>query len=118
MNVLDTMEITREADDLYVSDEYDYIPASVTIILRPEVRWPLRACREFLAANPQVLACEVVDYCFDWSVDDAYDGKARYGRLRVMPHATFFEFSNDWTGTTYECDVTPEVNEYMEREKA
>ena len=69
---------------------------------------------KILAENPNKLHHLAIhcDVC-----SEGFEGKLRYERLVLTPYTSsmtfFLEFFNDWTGTLYELDLSPFLDDFF-----
>lgn len=83
-----------ESVSLELTDEFYSVYADALYSLR------------VLKASPNFAYIAIDDTCFNWYVDDSFEGKARYGVIHVFhAGAAYFVFANDWTGDEYECEI-------------
>jgi hypothetical protein len=106
-----TIKFKVEMQDISCVDEYEELPDFVKGQIKPETQADIRKAYAVLLENPSFSA---VDLRFnDWEVSKDYGGKPRHGRIAVYNYSygvvAYMEFSNDWSGATFEADISGEV---------
>lgn len=104
-------EESEELFNIHQSDEYDYSVPDLEVSVDVEL---LYHAIKILAENPNKLHHLAIhcDVC-----SEGFEGKLRYERLVLTPYTSsmtfFLEFFNDWTGTLYELDLSPFLDNFF-----